>query len=270
MERPGDHDQRPLHPVAPGADRLHHARLAPQRPLTREHLGFVVEPREGAPDEDLVQQRRRLGVVAHLEQVFPQLVVVAAAEPRSQVGDGAALREVALRLEDPPLVVELGSILLIQIDEADGHAQLARPPQRHPFGREVGHRIQGRGPSAPLAAHREHGDRRRRVLGLEIVEERVVVPGALDQHRGRGDGVDQGHRRPRTRRGVVTHGDEVDAVGGEGIARPPRRGEALVHVSSMRSGPRRGTPATADCRRPVRGPRCRPSNAACPGPPSSP
>ena len=171
---------------------------------------------------------------ACLEQMIPDLVLVAAAEPHRKRAD------IVARIEGPLVGQRHRFGLLVfsrfapehhpvargQVDEMGRHAPLRRLCQRHELGRVAAQGIIARRMEVGLAAlgarERDDGNRRRGHLVGDQPEQGLVVLRALDQDFGGLDVGDRGNQVPGTGRAVMADRNEVDIavrvpeIGGRG------------------------------------------------------
>ena len=186
-----------------------------------EDLSLGVQTSQGRPGQGVGEEAlpgADVGRVAVLEELFPDLVVVTAAQAPGQGIQGGGAGQVVLGLQGAgggPADGIVGRAVMspgIAVDEGGLGGVLAGPAQGDPLRGELGERVVGGG-AVGQREHRDRGDGRRI---LKSRQERGVFGRPLDedgsgphllQERAQGQGA--GRR-------VVADRDEVDSAVGPG------------------------------------------------------
>ena len=231
VEGAGDHDDRRVRRVAAlpvrgvarpvrlrvGQALEHgggHDRLAGAGAVGVQDLGLGVQAGQARPGQGVGEEAAPVADVGGgpvLEELLPDLVVVAAAQPGREGVQGGGAGQMVLGLEGAPARPRPGAVVVPGTDSAVDEGRLGavgpRPPQGHPLGRELGQRVVGGG----ALAQGEHGDRRDGRRVLEGPQQRGVLGGPLDEDDGGADLLQQGGQGQGAGRGVVADGDQVHA-----------------------------------------------------------
>ena len=266
VEGAGDHDDRRVRgagarPARPRTGQAleqggGHDRLAGAGAVGLQDFGLGVQAGQARPGQGVGEEAAPVADVGGgpvLEELLPDLVVVAAAQPGREGVEGGGAGQVVLGLEGasarPRPGVVVGPKEGAAVDEGRLGAAGPRPPQGHPFGGELGQRVVGGG----ALAQGEHGDRRDGRRVLEGRQQVGVLGGPLDEDDGGADLLQQGGQGQGAGRGVVADGDQVHA--------PPPPGPLRLQGAGEPGWDGRGR---ARRRRPSR--RRRRAHCAAPGP----
>ena len=236
MEGAGDDDERPpavgrlLQPPAQGR---RHDGLPGVGPVGVEDLPLGVQTGQGRPGQGVGEEVRPgadVGGAAVLEELLPDIVVVAAAQAPGEGVQGGGAGQVVLGLQGAGggpagTVVERAAVRAgSPVDEGGLGVVLAGPAQGDPLGRELGQRVVGGG----AVDQREHSDRGDGVRVLEGGQQGGVLGGSLDEDDGGADLLQQRAQGQSAGRRVVTYGNQVDAgarpgaLGAQGAAQAGR------------------------------------------------
>ena len=224
VEGAGDHDDRRVRgagarPAYPRTGQAleqggGHDRLAGAGAIGLQDLRLGVQAGQARPGQGVGEEAAPVADVGGgpvLEELLPDLVVVAAAQPGREGVQGGGAGQVVLGLEGasarPRPGVVVGPNEGAAVDEGRLGAAGPRPPQGHPFGGELGQRVVGGG----ALAQGEHGDRRNGRRVLEGRQQVGVLGGPLDEDDGGADLLQQGGQGQGAGRGVVADGDQVHA-----------------------------------------------------------
>lgn len=194
------------------------------------------QPRPGERVGEEVPPGADIGGAAVLEELLPDLVVIAAAEPRGEGVQGGGAGQVVLGLQGAGgdavavmgVIAGLVAAVVVRagaaVDENGLGAVLARPAQGDPLRRELGERVVGGG----AVGQGEHRDRGNGVRILEGGQQAGVLGRPLDeddsgthllQERSQGQGAG---RRVVTDRGEMDSGLAPGALGPQGAPEPWR------------------------------------------------